>query len=137
MDLDFADTPYCSPSHQDSPLWPVIAQLKRAAGLSRSDDPAQKLNKLAALLAQGGDDAARSVPLIASLLSTPSEACSLPLNMTAQQQRDRTLVALVDQLAGLAADRPVIFPRSGGHLNKLGMIRAEVKDGSESADIHG
>src|SRR4051812_46116583 len=27
--------------------------------------------------------------------------------------------------------------RSGGHLSKLGMIRAEVKDGSESADIHG
>ena len=31
----------------------------------------------------------------------------------------------------------VIFTHSGGHLSKLGMIRAEVKDGSESADIHG
>ena len=31
----------------------------------------------------------------------------------------------------------LIFPRSGGHLSKLGMIRAEVKDGSKSADIHG
>jgi len=31
----------------------------------------------------------------------------------------------------------LIFPRSGGHLSKLGMIRAEVKDGSESTDIHG
>jgi hypothetical protein len=31
----------------------------------------------------------------------------------------------------------MIFTRSGGHLSKLGMIRAEVKDGSESADIHG
>jgi len=30
----------------------------------------------------------------------------------------------------------VIFTHSGGHLSKLGMIRAEVKDGSESADIH-
>jgi hypothetical protein len=35
------------------------------------------------------------------------------------------------------AGAEVIFPRSGGHLSKLGMIRAEVKDGSESADIHG
>jgi hypothetical protein len=35
------------------------------------------------------------------------------------------------------ASRIVIFTRSGGHLSKLGMIRAEVKDGSESADIHG
>ena len=31
----------------------------------------------------------------------------------------------------------LIFTRSGGHLSKLGMIRAEVKDGSESAGIHG
>jgi hypothetical protein len=31
----------------------------------------------------------------------------------------------------------VIFTRSGGHLSKLGMIRTEVKDGGESADIHG
>ena len=31
----------------------------------------------------------------------------------------------------------VIFTHSGGHLSKLGMIRAEVRDGSESADIHG
>jgi hypothetical protein len=31
----------------------------------------------------------------------------------------------------------LIFPHSGGHLSKLGMIRAEVKDGSESAAIHG
>jgi hypothetical protein len=31
----------------------------------------------------------------------------------------------------------MIFTHSGGHLSKLGMIRAEVRDGSESADIHG
>jgi hypothetical protein len=36
-----------------------------------------------------------------------------------------------------AGCKVVIFTRSGGHLSKLGMIRAEVKDGSESADIHG
>jgi putative transposase len=37
----------------------------------------------------------------------------------------------------IARNLRLIFPRSGGHLSKLGMIRAEVKDGSESADIHG
>jgi hypothetical protein len=31
----------------------------------------------------------------------------------------------------------VIFPRSGGHLSKLGMIRAEVMDGQHSTGIHG
>jgi hypothetical protein len=31
----------------------------------------------------------------------------------------------------------VIFTRSGGHLSKLGMIRAEVMNGEHSAGIHG
>jgi len=31
----------------------------------------------------------------------------------------------------------MIFPRSGGHLSKLGMIRAEVMDGEYSTGIHG
>jgi hypothetical protein len=31
----------------------------------------------------------------------------------------------------------LIFPRSGGHLSKLGMIRAEVMDGQHSTGIHG
>jgi len=31
----------------------------------------------------------------------------------------------------------LIFPRSGGHLSKLDMIRAEVMDGEHSTGIHG
>jgi transposase len=34
-------------------------------------------------------------------------------------------------------NRLMIFPRSGGHLNKLGMVRAEVRDGEQSTGIHG
>jgi hypothetical protein len=47
-------------------------------------------------------------------------------------------------MVGLAAQRDqrrdprrLIFPRSGGHLSKLGMIRAEVMDGEYSTGIHG
>jgi class 3 adenylate cyclase/predicted ATPase len=100
---------YCSPFHQESPLWPVIAQLGRAAKLARGDDPVQKLAKIEALLAQGGDDTARSVPLIASLLSVPTEGRYPPLDMPPQQQRERTLAAVVDQFAGLAAHRPLLL----------------------------
>jgi hypothetical protein len=35
------------------------------------------------------------------------------------------------------AQQGLIFPRSGGHLSKLGMIRAEVMDGEYSTGIHG
>lgn len=98
-----------SPHHQDSPLWPVIAQLERAAGFARGDDPARKLAKLEALLAQGNDDIARAMPLMASLLSIPSEERYPPLETNPQRQREQTLAALVDQLAGLASRRPVLL----------------------------
>ena len=38
---------------------------------------------------------------------------------------------------GAKRNTVVIFPRSGGHLSKLGMIRAEVMDGEYSTGIHG
>ena len=48
-------------------------------------------------------------PLIASLLSIPSGGRYPPLAMSPQQQRERTLAVLMDQLAGLAAHRPVLL----------------------------
>ena len=42
---------FCSPHHQDSALYPVIAQMERAAGFRREDTPAAKVGKLQALLA--------------------------------------------------------------------------------------
>ena len=42
---------FCSPYHQDSILFPFIDRLGHAAGFSRDDTPAAKLEKLEALLA--------------------------------------------------------------------------------------
>ena len=43
---------FCSPQHTDSVLYPIIAQMERAARFAH-DDPAQtKLEKLDALLSQ-------------------------------------------------------------------------------------
>jgi predicted ATPase len=41
---------FCPPHHQDSALYPVIAQLERAAGFARDDRPEAKLDKFATLL---------------------------------------------------------------------------------------
>ena len=46
---------FCSPHHQDSAFYPVIAQMERAAGFSRDDAPETKLAKLQALLGRAGD----------------------------------------------------------------------------------
>ena len=44
---------FCSPHHQDSALYPSIAQLERAAGFRREDTAEQRLDKLEVVLAQG------------------------------------------------------------------------------------
>ena len=41
---------FCSPYHQDSALFPFIDQLGRAAGFSRDDSPASRMEKLEACL---------------------------------------------------------------------------------------
>ena len=43
---------FCSPQHTDSALYPIIAQMERAAGLAHDDKPQARLDKLDALLSQ-------------------------------------------------------------------------------------
>jgi hypothetical protein len=63
---------FCSPHHQDSALYPSIAQLERAAGIRRDDTTDQRLDKLEAVLAQGTNDLNEAVPLLADMLSIPT-----------------------------------------------------------------
>jgi predicted ATPase len=44
---------FCSPHHQDSALYPSIAQLERAAGFRREDTADQRLDKLEAVFCSG------------------------------------------------------------------------------------
>jgi hypothetical protein len=53
---------YCSPHHQDTALYPTIAQLERAAGFRRDDTDEQRLDKV---LAQATNDLSEVVPLLA------------------------------------------------------------------------
>jgi hypothetical protein len=61
---------FCSPHHQDSALYPFIAQLERAAGFARDDAVEAKLGKLRALLAPGTRDD-DDIALLSELLSLP------------------------------------------------------------------
>jgi class 3 adenylate cyclase/predicted ATPase len=99
---------YCSPFHQTSALHPMIGLLERAAGLARDDPPERRLDKLEALLARGCDHLSQAAPLLAALLTIPTGSRYLPLALSPQRQKERTLAALLDQLAGLAAKQPVL-----------------------------
>ncbi len=64
---------FCLPHHQDSALYPIIAQLERAAGFARDDTVEARLGKLRALLAPGSRDD-DDIALLSELMSLPSSA---------------------------------------------------------------
>ncbi len=105
----------CSPYHTDSPLYPTIQQLRRAAGLAPGDSANEQLDKLEGLLRQGSEDPSQAAPLIASLLGLELEHRYGRIDLDAQLQRAKTLEALLSQLAGLAATRPVLFVIEDAH----------------------
>ncbi|MBV8510410.1 MAG: AAA family ATPase, partial [Xanthobacteraceae bacterium] len=99
---------FCSPHHQDSALYPHIAQLVRAAGLARDDADEARLAKLDAVLAQS-DATDEAVALIAELLSIPTDQRERVQQMNPETRRERTLAALLAQLSGLATRKPVLL----------------------------
>ncbi|MGY3037414.1 class 3 adenylate cyclase/predicted ATPase [Bradyrhizobium sp. USDA 4354] len=98
---------FCSPHHQESALYPFIAQLQRAAGFDREDTPRAKLDKLRVLLSPGlpSDE---DVAILAELLSIPNGDLYLPSPLTPQQKKERSLAALVRQLEALARRHPTM-----------------------------
>ena len=105
----------CSPYHTDSALWPVSRQLSHAAGLAADDPPEAGLDKLEALVRQAGEGAGSAAPLLAGLLGLDGTSRYGALDLTPQARRARTLDALVAQLIGLAAQRPVLVLLEDAH----------------------
>jgi hypothetical protein len=105
---------FCSPQHTDSALYPVIGQMERAAGFVHDDTPQAKLDKLDTVLAQtttSGQDAA----LFAEMLSLPNDGRYPALDLTPEQRRQRTLQALLWQMAALSLKNPVLMILEDAH----------------------
>jgi AAA ATPase domain len=115
----------CSPYHTHSALYPVIEHVQRWLAWGRDETPAAKLDTLERALAPlvqrlpaflptfprqlGGDPLAEVVPLVAALLSVPLPKRRYPpLLLNPQQQRQRTLDALVVWLLAEAERQPVL-----------------------------
>ena len=104
----FALSHFCSAYHTNSALYPVVAQLERAAGFASHDEPGDRLAKLEALLTQGAEQLDEAAPLVGALLGVPTDERYHALNFSPQRQKQRTLEVLIEQLAGLARERPVL-----------------------------
>jgi len=103
---------FCSPHHQDSALYPFIAQLERAAGFVHDDTVEEKLGKLRALLVQGARDE-NEIALLAELLSLPNSAADL--NISPQRKREMLFEAELHQLEALAKRRPILIVFEDAH----------------------
>src|SRR5882672_10873545 len=100
----------CSPYYRNTALYPMIDLLERVVlHFDREESPQQKLSKLEGHLAQYGFPLAEAVPLHASLLSIPLPADYAPLTMSPEQQKQKTLQALLTTLLRIAAQQPVLF----------------------------
>jgi class 3 adenylate cyclase/predicted ATPase len=100
----------CSPYHQNSALYPVIDLLERVVlQFEREESPQQKLEKLEGFLIQYGLVLPEAVPLFAALLSLPLSSSYAPLNVSPEQQKQRTLQAILTILLRRAVQQPVLF----------------------------
>jgi predicted ATPase len=98
-----------SPYHQNSALYPVIDLLERVVlQFERDASPQQKLDKVEGFLVQYGLSLPEAVPLFAALLSIPLSSRYAPLNISPEQQKQRTLHAILTILWRRAAQQPVL-----------------------------
>jgi class 3 adenylate cyclase len=105
---------FCSPQHTDSPLYPIIGHMERAAGHAREDDARTKLDKLDALLTQSTtwrEDAA----LFADMLSLPNDGRYPVLKLAPQQVRQKTLEGLIAQIEAISRQSPVLMIFEDAH----------------------
>jgi len=76
----------CSAFYLNSTLYPITEQIELAAGLTRQDTPEQKLDKMEAVLVGDPAQRAAAAPLLAALLSLPTERY-VPLDLSPQKQK--------------------------------------------------
>ena len=105
----------CSPYHTNRPFYPVTTQLEHAARFERGDSSEVKLRKLEILLSAAGSGALVDIPLLAALLSLPTERFYASPVLTPQRQRGLTIAALLRQILSLARTRPVVLKVADVH----------------------
>jgi tetratricopeptide (TPR) repeat protein len=106
---------FCSAHHSNSTLFPIIGHLERAAGFERGDLPAQKFDKLEALLASSATNAGDAVSFVANFLSLPPDDRHPLPDVSPQQRKEKALKALLAQLVGVAARKPVLMIFEDAH----------------------
>ena len=88
--------------------------MERAAGFVHDDSAHAKLDKLDAVLARTSTSI-HDAALFAEMLSLPNDGRYPALDLSPEQRRQRTLVALVSQIEALAQQNPVLMIFEDAH----------------------
>jgi len=95
----------CSQFHQNSALYPLIEHFQR---LVRSGSGGTPTDRLATMLHEAGVDAI-ALPIFAALLGLPLPEGVAPLDLTPEQQKQKTYEAAVAWIDAEARRRPVLL----------------------------
>jgi predicted ATPase/class 3 adenylate cyclase len=99
---------FCSPQHTNTPFFPIIGQMERAAEFTQDDSPKTKLDKLDALFARSFTSP-HDAALFCEMLSLANDGRYPILELTPHQRRRKTLEALTGQLEALSRTNPVLM----------------------------
>ena len=125
----------CSPYHTASAFYPIIKQLEKALRWEVGDGVETRFEKLERGLGGYSFSVAEVAPLLASLLSLPSDSPA-PAAPSPQQQRQMTLDAIAGWLLEETERRPVVQVWEDLHWadpSTLELLRLYIEQGPTSA----
>ncbi|HLH92883.1 MAG TPA: AAA family ATPase [Xanthobacteraceae bacterium] len=99
----------CAPYHANSALYPIVRQLTRLAGISRSDTDQDKTRKLDRLIRRPLHDHDRTMSLIAELLGIKDTARYAQVSGSSQEKRELMIEALIDWCTSHLSERTLII----------------------------
>ncbi|MFZ2652947.1 MAG: adenylate/guanylate cyclase domain-containing protein [Burkholderiaceae bacterium] len=102
----------CSPYFSGSALYPVVQHLQRAAGFVSADDASQRRQKMAGMAQALPRE---SMGALLRLMGLPDDGLAGEAVQMPQQEKARTLQALVDLMAALARQQPVLLWLEDAH----------------------
>src|SRR5262249_43962053 len=105
----------CSPLHINTPLAPVIDQVKRNARIDHADAPEEMLAKLKSLLTRSVGDPHPLLPYYGAILSIPAHGDYRPAAVSLPGEREKLLKAIAAVPAAMARQRPVLLIIEDAH----------------------
>lgn len=97
----------CTPQHSNTALFPLFSWLDRRLELAPADWPPDRLGRLEYMLSRVTDEVDRIAPIVAHLLSIPSEGRYPPPNLEPDVIKERAFGFLMDVIDRVSRHHPL------------------------------